>query len=213
VTLLERIPAAAALALLALCLFAGVRRGAPRPWLFILLVQSGSNVWGQISNTALLWWPWFFRQVLYLSLDLALLVAMAQLLTSGRTRLLARLIVGGTALAIWAAAIAPTSYDPLSSSSWVATLMRVDMILAAGFVTLLGLLAWHGRPAAGLPAAIVAGAASLRALHVLALWCWQAPGLRPVGNVFPWLECVVFAWWLAEAWPMSARRRLARAFV
>jgi len=183
-------------------------------WLVVLAASLVGNTWQQVApDFALRWWPWLFRQVVYVSLDLALLAAMAQLLTSGRTRLLARLIVGGTALATWAAAITPTAYNSFSSSSWVATLMRVDMIVAAGFITLLGLLAWHGRPAAGLPAAIIGGVASLRALHVLALWCWQAPGLRPAGNVFPWLECLVFAWWLAEAWPMSAPRRLARAFV
>jgi hypothetical protein len=135
--------------------------------------------------------------------DLAVFLEMTRIVSSARprSRILGRFLVGLAALNLIAASVAGSGQEGMLHE--VVVVIRVDIILAFGFLALSGLVIWHRLHMAPLEKAIIAGLPLMRLGHGLSMWLWLARASRPLDIldfVFSWLWLGIAAWWAWRAW-------------
>ena len=140
--------------------------------------------------------------------DLAVFLEMTRIVSSARprSRVLGRFLMGLAALNLIAASVAGSGQEGMLHE--VVVVIRVDIILAFGFLALAGLAIWHRLHVAPLEKAIIAGLPLMRLGHGLTMWLWLARPSRSLDVldfVFPVLWIGIFAWLAWRAWvPTSA---------
>jgi hypothetical protein len=145
---------------------------------------------------------WAIVEALYAGLDLLVVVELVARVTAprSRSRALARFLLTLVAVNLVAAAHLPTAYASLSAAHAIMILVRIDVVLALGFLAVLALVAWHLLVLSPIDEALLVGLAAMRLAHAIGLWLWFTPGLYSRGYLFTALEIIVLGWWAWRAW-------------